>query len=131
MIEQITKGIKISIETEFEGTFYKEECIHYAFSYEIVIENQSHEVAQLIARKWTIMEALNENEIVIGEGVVGEKPILLPGDVRRDCGDHCVGRHGRADQDRRLLDFRGGHDRLHLPGCCPFVLEWRGRAGRS
>jgi ApaG protein len=80
MIEQITKGIKISIETEFEGTFYKDECIHYAFSYEIVIENQSHEVAQLIARKWTIMEALNENEIVIGEGVVGEKPILLPSD---------------------------------------------------
>ena len=43
MIEQITKGIKISIETEFEGTFYKDECIHYAFSYEVVIENQSHE----------------------------------------------------------------------------------------
>ena len=80
MIEQITKGIKISIETEFEGTFYKDECIHYAFSYEVIIENQSHEVAQLIARKWNIMEALNENEIVIGEGVVGEKPILIPGD---------------------------------------------------
>lgn len=80
MIEQITKGIKISIETEFEGTFYKDDCIHYAFSYEISIENQSHEVAQLIARKWNIMEALNKNEIVIGEGVVGEKPILLPGD---------------------------------------------------
>mgnify|MGYP006107048517 CR=1 FL=1 len=79
MIEQITKGIKISIETEFEGTFYKDESIHYAFSYEIVIENQSDEVAQLIARKWNIMEALNKDETVIGEGVVGEKPILLPG----------------------------------------------------
>ena len=80
MIEQITKGIKISIETEFEGTFYKDDCIHYAFSYEVVIENQSNEVAQLIARKWNIMEALNENEIVIGEGVVGEKPVLIPGE---------------------------------------------------
>jgi ApaG protein len=80
MIEQITKGIKISIETEFEGTFYKDDCIHYAFSYEVIIENQSPEVAQLIARKWNIMEALNENEIVIGEGVVGQKPVLLPGD---------------------------------------------------
>ena len=80
MIEQITKGIKISIETEFEGTFYKDDHIHYAFSYEVVIENQSPEVAQLIARKWNIMEALNENEIVIGEGVVGEKPVLMPGD---------------------------------------------------
>ena len=80
MIEQITKGIKISIESNFEGTFYKDECIHYAFSYEVVIENQSHEVAQLIARKWDIMEALNDNEIVIGEGVVGEQPILMPGE---------------------------------------------------
>jgi ApaG protein len=80
MIEQITKGIKISIETEFEGTFYKDDCIHYAFSYEVVIENQSNEVAQLIARKWEIMEALNENETIIGEGVVGEKPVLIPGD---------------------------------------------------
>jgi ApaG protein len=89
MIEQITKGIKISIESNFEGTFYKDECIHYAFSYEVVIENQSHEVAQLIARKWDIMEALNDNEIVIGEGVVGEKPILLPGD-RHKYNSGCV-----------------------------------------
>ena len=89
MIEQITKGIKISIESNFEGTFYKDECIHYAFSYEVVIENQSHEVAQLIARKWDIMEALNDNEIVIGEGVVGENPILLPGD-RHKYNSGCV-----------------------------------------
>ena len=89
MIEQITKGIKISIESEFEGTFYKDDCIHYAFSYDVIIENQSHEVAQLIARKWNIMEALNENEIVIGEGVVGEKPILIPGD-RHTYSSGCV-----------------------------------------
>jgi ApaG protein len=84
MIEQITKGIKISIESEFEGTFYKDDCIH-----DVIIENQSHEVAQLIARKWNIMEALNENEIVIGEGVVGEKPILIPGD-RHTYSSGCV-----------------------------------------
>ena len=89
MIEQITKGIKISIESEFEGTFYKDDSIHYEFSYDVIIENQSHEVAQLIARKWNIMEALNENEIVIGEGVVGEKPILIPGD-RHTYSSGCV-----------------------------------------
>ena len=85
MIEQITKGIKISIEPEFKGTFYKDDCIHYAFSYEIIIENQSQEVAQLIARKWNIMEALNKNETVVGEGVVGEKPILIPGGRHTYC----------------------------------------------
>ena len=89
MIEQITKGIKISIETEFEGTFYKDDSIHYAFSYEITIENQSHETAQLLARRWDIKDALNDVEIVSGEGVVGEKPILIPGD-RHTYNSGCV-----------------------------------------
>tara|TARA_B110000902_G_C14286937_1_gene579225 strand:+ start:3954 stop:4340 length:387 start_codon:yes stop_codon:yes gene_type:complete len=89
MIEQITKGIKISIETEFEGTFYKDNSIHYAFSYEITIENQSHETAQLLARRWDIKDALNDVEIVSGEGVVGEKPILIPGD-RHTYSSGCV-----------------------------------------
>ena len=85
MIEQITKGIKISIETEFEGTFYKDDSIHY----EITIENQSHETAQLLARRWDIKDALNDVEIVSGEGVVGEKPILIPGD-RHTYSSGCV-----------------------------------------
>ena len=89
MIEQITKGIKISIETEFEGAFYKDDSIHYAFSYEITIENQSHETAQLLARRWDIKDALNDVEIVSGEGVVGEKPILIPGD-RHTYSSGCV-----------------------------------------
>ena len=89
MIEQITKGIKISIETEFEGTFYKDDSIHYAFSYEITIENQSHETAQLLARRWDIKDALNDVEIVSGEGAVGEKPILIPGD-RHTYSSGCV-----------------------------------------
>ena len=79
MTEQVTKGIKISVETAFEGTFYKNECIHYAFSYEISIENLSEDTTQLLARKWTIMDSLNDNETITGEGVVGETPIIQPG----------------------------------------------------
>tara|TARA_B110000483_G_scaffold222355_1_gene279262 strand:+ start:1380 stop:1766 length:387 start_codon:yes stop_codon:yes gene_type:complete len=79
MTEQITKGIKISVQTEFKGTFYKNETIHYAFSYEIAIENQSKDTTQLLARKWTIKDALNNEEIITGEGVVGETPIIQPG----------------------------------------------------
>ena len=39
MVQQITNGIKISVQTHFEGTFYKEEIIHFAFSYEVSISN--------------------------------------------------------------------------------------------
>ena len=41
MVTQITKGIKISVDTEFQGTYYKDTKLLYAFEYSISIENQS------------------------------------------------------------------------------------------
>lgn len=78
MIQQITKGIKISVLSNFEGTFFKEQELFYAFSYKITIENKSLDSVQLISRRWHILDALNNCEIVKGEGVVGEQPIIHP-----------------------------------------------------
>jgi len=78
MVEQITKGIKISVETLYEGSFYKNYKIQYAFAYTITIENQSKDSVQLNARHWEILDALNNIEIVSGEGVIGKKPVLKP-----------------------------------------------------
>ena len=80
MVQQITSGIKISVETTFEGSFYKNYKIQYAFGYTITIENQSKDSVQLNARHWEIMDALNNVEIVNGEGVIGKKPVLKPGE---------------------------------------------------
>lgn len=80
MIQQITRGIKISVETNFEGTFYKNYRIHFAFGYKITIENQSKDSVQLTSRFWKIKDALNKTEIVEGEGVIGKKPVLKPGE---------------------------------------------------
>lgn len=80
MVEQITKGIKISVETFYEGSFYKNYKIQYAFAYTITIENQSKDSVQLNARHWEILDALNNVEIVSGEGVIGKKPVLKPGE---------------------------------------------------
>lgn len=81
MVQQVTRGIKISVETKFEGTFYKNYKINFAFGYNVTIENQSKDVVQLNARHWTIYDALNNIEIVSGEGVIGQKPILKPGET--------------------------------------------------
>ncbi|WP_130735318.1 Co2+/Mg2+ efflux protein ApaG [Flavobacterium sp. J27] len=81
MVTQITKGIKISVLTSFEGTYFKNYKIHFAFSYEIKIENQSKDSVQLNTRHWEIYDALNNKEIVDGEGVVGKKPVLKPGET--------------------------------------------------
>jgi len=80
MVQQITKGIKISVETNFEGTFYKNYKLHYAFGYQVTIENQGKDAVQLNSRKWTIYDALNNIEEVEGEGVIGQKPVIKPGE---------------------------------------------------
>lgn len=80
MVQQVTRGIKISVETTYEGSFYKNYKIQYAFGYTITIENQSKDSVQLNARHWEILDALNNVEIVSGEGVVGKKPVLKPGE---------------------------------------------------
>jgi ApaG protein len=80
VIQQITKGIKISVETKFEGSFLKDQISHHAFMYFITIENQSKNVVQLLSRHWKIQEALNRAQYINGVGVVGKKPILRPGE---------------------------------------------------
>ena len=80
MVSQITRGIKISVLTSFEGTYFKNYKIHFAFSYEITIENHSKDSVQLISRHWEIFDSLNNREIVDGEGVIGKKPVLRPGE---------------------------------------------------
>lgn len=80
MVQQVTRGVKISVETHFEGTFYKNYKMHYAFGYKITIENGGKDVIQLNSRHWKIFDALNNIEFVDGEGVIGKKPVLKPGE---------------------------------------------------
>ncbi|KAB1156264.1 Co2+/Mg2+ efflux protein ApaG [Flavobacterium luteum] len=80
MVSQITRGIKISVLTTFEGTYFKNHKIHFAFSYQIIIENQGKDSVQLVSRHWEIFDSLNDIEIVDGEGVIGKKPVLKSGE---------------------------------------------------
>lgn len=80
IITQVTKGIKISVQTSFEGTFFKNYKMHYAFGYTITIENQSKDPVQLTSRHWNIYDSLNDMETLDGEGVIGKKPVIQPGE---------------------------------------------------
>jgi len=80
MVTQITRGIKISVLTSFEGTYLKNYQINFAFGYQITIENHSKDSVQLMSRCWEIFDSLNDQETVVGEGVVGKKPVLRPGE---------------------------------------------------
>ena len=80
MVEQITKGIKISVRTKYANTIVHASKTYHVFNYFITIENTSSEIVQLTHRQWFILDALNSPKIVEGEGVVGQMPILIPQD---------------------------------------------------
>ncbi|WP_296638445.1 Co2+/Mg2+ efflux protein ApaG [Polaribacter sp.] len=78
MVQQVTKGIKISVKTKFNGVSYRDTKLYYVFAYHITIENNSSETVELTSRFWKIYDSLNKIEIVAGKGVVGQTPVLQP-----------------------------------------------------
>lgn len=79
MITEITQGIKVSVETEYQPSYSSPSQFHYVFTYRITIENQSDFTIQLLRRHWHIYDAGFTPREVEGEGVVGQQPVLEPG----------------------------------------------------
>ena len=52
----------------------------YVYSYTITIANQGDQAAQLISRHWLIRDAKNNLQEVQGTGVIGEQPLIVPGE---------------------------------------------------
>ena len=80
MVKAITQNIGISVETFFQPKQSKPDLDFYVYSYRITIKNESEYTVQLVSRYWEIFDAIMEKRIVEGEGVIGEQPILLPGE---------------------------------------------------
>lgn len=81
MVFAITNGIKVSVETDYEGQFFNKQGPLHVFSYHITIENHSPDTVQLIGRHWYIFDTGSGPSEVEGAGVVGQQPILGPGDA--------------------------------------------------
>jgi ApaG protein len=81
MVTATTKGIKISVETEYQPAYSSPAQFHYVFTYKITIENLSDQTIKLLSRHWYIHDAVRPVKEVEGEGVVGQQPILEPGEI--------------------------------------------------
>ncbi|MFT4171679.1 MAG: Co2+/Mg2+ efflux protein ApaG [Rhodocyclaceae bacterium] len=79
----MTPQDKYRIDVEAQSTFVAEQSSpdedNYVFSYRIVIRNVGHVAAQLVSRHWIITDADGKEQEVRGLGVVGEQPIIEPG----------------------------------------------------
>ena len=81
MSVEITNGIKVSVESIFSERFSSIVDNKYIFQYTISITNKSNFSMQLLKREWFIFDSLDFPRVVRGEGVIGEQPIIEPGDT--------------------------------------------------
>ena len=81
MSEAVTEGIRVQVRATYLEEHSDPRQGKYLFGYTVRIENGGNESAQLIARHWIITDALGRTEEVQGEGVVGKKPQLRPGEA--------------------------------------------------
>ena len=80
MYSETTRSIRVTVVPVFLDEHSSPEDEKYVWAYEVRIENLGDETVQLINRHWSITNSLGQTEPVRGPGVVGEQPILKPGE---------------------------------------------------
>lgn len=75
-----THGIRITVRPVYADEHSNPELGQYVFVYHITIENLGEWTAQLLRRHWFIRDPVAGDSEVQGEGVVGDQPVLAPGD---------------------------------------------------
>lgn len=81
MYEKTTRGIRVSVEPDFLADQSEPFDDHYVWAYTVRIDNESGDIVRLTNRRWQITDSRGRTEIVSGEGVVGEQPVLKPGEA--------------------------------------------------
>jgi ApaG protein len=81
MYEQTTRAIKVVVKPIYLEDQSSPADNHYVWAYHVRIENGSAETVQLRRRHWQITDAMGRIQEVRGAGVVGEQPVLNPGDA--------------------------------------------------
>jgi ApaG protein len=80
MSDTTTQGIRIQVESFYDEDRSSPQENYYFFAYQVRITNLGGRKLQLVSREWLITDANGETQRVQGPGVVGEQPVLAPGD---------------------------------------------------
>ena len=79
MSDTTTRGVRIRVESEYDEERSSPAESSYFFVYRVRISNEGEDTVQLISRQWIITDQDGDVETVRGPGVVGEQPVLAPG----------------------------------------------------
>ncbi len=76
----ITRGVRVTVRAFYLEDQSEPEQGQYAWAYKVEIANESEAAVQLLKRTWLITDGQGRTLRVHGEGVVGEQPLLEPGE---------------------------------------------------
>jgi len=79
MSETTTNGVRVRVTSRFLEERSNPQANKFIFAYTVTITNTESVTVQLMSRKWIIRDADGDIETVEGPGVIGEKPVLQPG----------------------------------------------------
>lgn len=80
MNETGLNNIEVDVETRYIEDQSNPEQNYYVFAYTITIQNKGRQAAKLLTRHWVITDSNQKVQEVRGDGVVGEQPLLKPGE---------------------------------------------------
>jgi len=80
MYIKTSNNVKITVMPCYNRNLSDLESNKYVWDYNIVIENCGGTPVKLVSRKWKIFEANGETIEIKGEGVVGQQPLIRPGE---------------------------------------------------
>ena len=80
MIDSQKNNIKVDVVTHYIEEQSNPEKNYFVFAYTITIQNHGQQAAQLLTRHWVITDSNHKVQEVRGDGVVGEQPVLKPGE---------------------------------------------------
>ena len=79
MSTAVTSGIRVHVKSEFRADRSAPASGRYLFTYTVRISNEGALPAKLVSRHWIITDANGEKEEVVGDGVVGQQPLIEAG----------------------------------------------------
>jgi ApaG protein len=77
--DETTEGVRIQVRSAYLPERSSPADGEYLFAYTVRISNVGEEAAQLVSREWIITHGDGREERVVGPGVVGQQPLLTPG----------------------------------------------------
>jgi ApaG protein len=78
--QAVTHGVSVEVLSQYSVENSRPQQGEWVFQYTVRITNQGADSVQLISRHWIITDAADEVKEVKGPGVVGEQPVLTPGE---------------------------------------------------